>query len=99
MKMKSQNNTCTGLTYMSQEEFTNRGFRRGNFTDALGEPPRNCDVGTPKEQRVRFITWCENHNLECEDCPLRAFRDSGDCGFAWMQMPYKNEESDASISR
>lgn len=67
--------------------------------DADNTPARNCDVGAPKEQRVRFITWCENHNLECEDCPLRAFRDSGDCGFAWMQMPYKNEESDASISR
>ena len=65
-------------------------------SDADAVPPRNCDVGTPEEQRVRFVAWCDSHNLECDDCPLRASRDTGDCGFEWIQMPYKEGGNNGS---
>ena len=37
---------------------------------ALAAPPRNCDVGTPKEQSARFDDHCRKH-MGCLTCPLR----------------------------
>ena len=63
--------------------------------------PRNCDVGTAKEQYDRFRAFC-SHNYHsayianacspCEDCPLADCFDDGEsdgCEFAWAQMPYE----------
>lgn len=56
---------------------------------ALSAPPRNCDVGTAKEQDERFRDFCPMFvgGGTCTGCELR---DCGcaECGFAWAQMPY-----------
>ena len=55
---------------------------------AISAPPRNCDVGTVKEQAERFDEFCYNHRSRekgCGDCPLC---DIPCCEFAWMQLPY-----------
>ena len=57
---------------------------------AISEPPRNCDVGTPKEQSARFDAHCRKH-MGCLTCPLRE-KDGGvpkHCELAWSQMPYE----------
>ena len=57
---------------------------------AISEPPRNCDVGTPKEQSARFDAHCRKQ-MGCLTCPLRE-KDGGvpkHCEFAWAQMPYE----------
>ena len=59
-------------------------------TAALSAPPRNCDVGTTKEQSARFDAHCRK-NMGCLTCPLRE-KDGGvqkHCEFAWSQMPYE----------
>ena len=58
--------------------------------EALSAPPRNCDVGTPKEQSARFDAHCRKH-MGCLTCPLRE-KDGGvpkHCELAWSQMPYE----------
>lgn len=55
---------------------------------ALSAPPRNCDVGTEKEQSRRFDAYCYAHRTYergCGDCPLV---QATCCEFAWSQMPY-----------
>lgn len=57
---------------------------------ALSAPPRNCDVGTPKEQSARFDAHCQKH-MGCLTCPLRE-KDGGvpkHCELAWAQIPYE----------
>ena len=57
---------------------------------ALAAPPRNCDVGTTKEQSARFDAHCRKH-MGCLTCPLRE-KDVGvpkHCELAWAQMPYE----------
>ena len=57
--------------------------------EALSAPPRNCDLGTTKEQSARFDAHCRKH-MGCLTCPLRE-KDGGvpkHCEFAWAQMPY-----------
>jgi len=71
----------------------------------ISTPPRNCDVGTAKEQWKRFdefcISWEESGpNGGCSDeCPCMAikskesdgcFGQSG-CFSIWAQMPYEEE--------
>ena len=56
---------------------------------AISARPRNCDVGTVKEQAERFDEFCYNHRSRekgCGDCPLC---DIPCCEFAWLQMPYE----------
>jgi hypothetical protein len=66
--------------------------------NALALPRRNCDVGTAKEQEVRFKIFCESHyNLnnpdsECAGCPLDE-RVGTECEFTWAQMPYDESEA------
>jgi len=66
---------------------------------ALSAPPRNCDVGTEKEQRARFDKFCRSNSWDEIDgahcmssCPLY----HGDCSWCeeleWAQMPYTESE-------
>lgn len=62
---------------------------------ALAAPPRNCDVGTTKEQSARFDAHCRKH-MGCLTCPLRE-KDGGvqkHCEFAWAQMQYEEGGSE-----
>ena len=54
---------------------------------ALSAPPRNCDVGTAKEQSERFMEFCVGQDCG-RTCPLSDNYDSR-CEFAWSQMPYE----------
>lgn len=53
---------------------------------ALAEPVKNCEVGTPGEQKRRFTLYCLRLGNRCTVCPL--FKE-GDCKLAWAQMPYE----------
>ena len=58
---------------------------------ALSTPPRNCDVGTVKEQAERFHAFCAS-NKKCGDvysCERCQFNSVEDCELAWAQMPYE----------
>ena len=62
---------------------------------ALSAPPRQCDVGTPGEQRVRFESFCKRKgdgfsaSAYCAyECPCG---NKGDCKLAWAQTPYAEE--------
>jgi hypothetical protein len=55
---------------------------------ALAEPLRNCDVGTIREQDLRFYDFCGSHS-SCVECPLRGRVYS--CSLSWSQMPYESE--------
>jgi len=65
---------------------------------ALSAPPRNCDVGTAKEQAKRWNEFCSRYfNFDinpafkafhaCDACPLKDYED--ECMFAWLQMPFE----------
>ena len=74
------------------------------ITKALSESPRQCDVGTAKEQEERWFRFCQqNHNPfstdTCLTCDARAnARECGceTCGVSWAQMPYKEGATDGS---
>lgn len=61
---------------------------------ALAAPPRNCDVGTVKEQSQRFDAFCDEHKYVGDDganwcsrtCPCY---NEINCGVQWAQMPYE----------
>ena len=74
----------------------------GRIEAALAEPARNCDVGTPEEQRERFSNFCTN-NTDPEDidgwrcdkrCPL--YKDHPNCGWEWLHLPYASEATPCS---
>lgn len=54
---------------------------------ALSEPPRNCDVGTVKEQSERFAKFC--YPQKCNKCKLHTDEF---CVLRWSQMPYEASE-------
>jgi len=58
-------------------------------SDALSKPPRNCDVGTPEEQAMRFDAFCAAHLFQsekcCSSCPCHG---ADGCEFKWGQLPY-----------
>ena len=63
---------------------------------ALAIPLRNCDVGTPAEQTIRFKKFCIDNRTEndfgCGDCPCYSEdSDTDKCGILWAQMPYESE--------
>lgn len=70
--------------------------------NALEEPLRNCDVGTPKEQSERMSKFCREQykNTDgvalCSGCQFHNI-EGLDCQFAWSQMPYKSDDSDDLI--
>lgn len=56
---------------------------------ALAEPPRQCDVGTPKEQADRHRELCLKHG-GCSTCPRNKKEWSfKDCILEWAQEPYE----------
>ena len=65
---------------------------------ALSAPPRNCDVGTAREQEERFRKFCTSHynrnnvDGECDSCPLKEVIGV-ECAIAWSQLPYEEGES------
>ncbi len=64
---------------------------------ALSAPPRNCDVGTAKEQTERFMAFCKNYP-RCSKCPCCKIVIYGHCDFVWGQMLYTKPE-DASTGQ
>lgn len=67
---------------------------------ALTAPPRNCDVGTAKEQAVRKAEYCERYapfaDSNCDACPLCNYNRAQpermvgySCDLAWGQLPYE----------
>jgi len=59
---------------------------------ALAAPPRNCDVGTAKEQDARFARFC-NARKHCLGCPVKETWPPRpkSCGVLWGQLPYAAE--------
>ena len=87
--LESVRNWCINRLVNSSHQVTIEGLLSVVNT-ALAKPPRNCDVGTPKEQSARFDAHCRKH-MGCLTCPLRE-KDGGvpkHCELAWSQMPYK----------
>lgn len=65
------------------------GFERYNelfdiCSEALAEPLRNCDVGTPEEQKKRLLQEVDNGKVKLEGTITEII-------FKWSQMPYKKE--------
>ena len=63
---------------------------------ALSAPPRQCDVGTAKEQYARFNKYCNKRQKTDKSNPCgRANRSSNPCAKCysmWAQTPYVAEE-------
>jgi hypothetical protein len=51
---------------------------------ALAAPPRNCDVGTPREQTDRAFAFCLGR--ACETCEFTKLTFRG-CTLRWAQLP------------
>lgn len=67
-----------------------------NARAALAKPPRNCDVGTVKEQAKRMEDFCNQYET-CRLCRLH--KSPLQCELEWTQMPYeadKKGETDGS---
>ena len=54
---------------------------------AYKNEPRNCDVGASDKQEGRFRQYCSNRCAFRGNC-LHPHK-SGECRFAWAQMPYE----------
>ncbi len=67
----------------------------GKLADAaLAEPVKNCEVGTPAEQIIRFKKFCLDNITEndfgCGDCPCYSKDpDTDKCTILWAQLPYE----------
>ena len=89
MHGQTQEDLCKGCRARNAECWTMTLKRECEA--ALAEKPRNCDVGTAKEQSERFNTYCFNHRTRercCEDCPIK---DAPCCELAWAQLAYESE--------
>ena len=58
---------------------------------AIAEHPRNCDVGTVKEQSERFGKFCR-YPQKCNECKLYTTELLYECVLSWSQMPYEEEK-------
>ena len=58
---------------------------------ALAEPPRNCDVGTVKEQSEMFFEFCTPKR--CDECKVHEDDSFYRCVLRWCQMPYEEEKA------
>jgi hypothetical protein len=59
---------------------------------ALAEPVLNYEVGTAREQNLRFENFCYRHRSYekgCGDCPLLDCEPC--CELAWAHLPYGKE--------
>lgn len=68
---------------------------------ALSAPPRQCDVGTAREQDARLWSYCAE--TRCGDTLCRngncSLEDIRMCALRWAQMPYEaNEEGEVDDS-
>lgn len=67
------------------------------ISEALSEPPRQCDVGTAEEQEERFTKVCTANSRDgvrglCSaTCPFSRDYQS-ECALAWGQTPYAEEQ-------
>lgn len=52
-------------------------------------PIRNCDVGTPEEQKERFEEFCDDEKGDRQHCRNCRLCNAQDCELAWAQMPYE----------
>jgi len=74
-------------------ELANDVCDRMNKEVEIGKPPRNCDVGSAKEQGERYKAYCRKHFTpgrfggSCHRCPLKD-RRGWSCQIAWAQMSY-----------
>lgn len=60
---------------------------------ALDAPPRNCDVGTVKQQGDRFTKYCESEVCQRKRCKSQVKALCIErCALAWAQMPYEADE-------
>lgn len=71
----------------------------GIINAALSGPPRNCDVGTPEEQKARMLEYCKSHKnvdgiIICERCPHHGPNWTW-CALRWAQTPYEAQEGGA----
>lgn len=71
--------------------------------EALKEPLRNCDVGTPKEQIERWEDFCRAHHeywkpnkslTAIQRCNCPCHEGNGCNYFIWSQLPYEKGEND-----
>ena len=60
-------------------------LRESYVNPALSAPPRNCDVGTAKEQIERHEKWCNSDRC--------VYRNCGECFAEWSKMPYEEGEA------
>lgn len=75
---------------LDPSEVSNAQYQIDKADEALAEPPRNCDVGTAKEQHERHLKFCDEHAryMRCSQCPAGS-NNIVTCHFTWMQMPYE----------
>lgn len=59
-----------------------------NKEAGIGRPLRNCDVGTPAEQKARYKSFCQRCQRITWDLPCDF---DSECIFKWAQMPYEEE--------
>lgn len=59
-------------------------------TEALTQPPRNCDVGTAEEQTKRHDAYCMSGVVLCTYACKSCFAQ-------WSQMPYSNKPTTTNI--
>ena len=65
---------------------------------ALSDPPRQCNVGTEREQYHRFCDFCANHKCDIS-CPVYrggTFRHT-ECVMRWAQMPYEDKATKEGV--
>ena len=73
------------------------GLIKSKAKYALSSPPRNCDVGTAKEQEERMHLYFNSHGedesgcFRCDKCPFLTVER---CELAWAQSPYEAQEGD-----
>ena len=88
---------CTD-SQMSMEECDRLDDVYHKVKAALSAPPRQCDVGTAKEQFVRWMAFCGKYDDDCTGCPCdkAACVSYTDCFARWAQTSYEAEEGGAS---
>ena len=67
---------------------------------ALSAPPRNCDVGTAREQFKRWEAFCDEQDDNCTNCPCDGDSWSlASCFAKWAQLPYEEERKGGGDGR
>lgn len=78
-----------------RKDFKDYIRRLNDLVENVSLVPRNCDVGTAKEQMQRFLQFCKPHK-NCENCPCE---EADECKLTWAQMPYESEVDDTTETR